>query len=180
MEYGHMNRTKLIFISGLMALTLMAASACTARRQTNYKEGVQRALEQADLKDVNVSEDADRNTLKLSGTVHSEDAKQRAEEVAKSYSGNRLIVNEVSVEPVGAASEAKSIESNLDNAIEDNYKAALISNGLNKEHIRYDAKNGVLTLKGDVKNTAHRQEAEKLAQTVPNVRQVVNEIDVKR
>lgn len=174
------NRNRLFFICALMALTLSVGVACTAHRENSYKAGVERALEQADLKDVNVSEDAARNTLKLSGKVHSDDAKQRAEEVAKSYAGNRIVVNEVSVEPVGAASEAKDIESNLDNAIEDNYKAALTSNGLNKQHIRYDAKNGVLTLKGGVKSSAERQQAEKLAQTVPNVKQVVNEIDVQR
>lgn len=172
-------RNRLITICAVAVLAFTAV-ACTAHRENSYKAGVERALEQADLKDVNVSEDAGRNTLKLSGKVHSDEAKQRAEEVAKSYAGNRIVVNEVSVEPVGAASEAKDIASNLDNAIEDNYKAALTSNGLNKQHIRYDAKNGVLTLKGGVKTAAERQQAEKLAQTVPNVKQVVNELDVQR
>jgi len=55
----------------------------------------------------------------------------------------------------------------------------LIANHLDSQHIRYDAKNGVLTLKGDVDNTAQREDAEKLAATVPNVQQVVNELDVK-
>ena len=89
-------------------------------------------------------------------------------------------MNEVSVQPVGQESEAKSIASNLDDAIENNYKAVLISKGLDKEHIKFDAKNGVLTLKGNVKTTSQRKEAELLAQSVPNVQQVLNEIDVKR
>ena len=60
----------------------------------------------------------------------------------------------------------------MDNAIEDNYKAALISKGLDKQSIRYDSKNGVLTLKGSVKSPDQRKEAEQVADNVPNVEQV--------
>jgi osmotically-inducible protein OsmY len=56
----------------------------------------------------------------------------------------------------------------------------LTSKGLDKEHIRFDSKNGVLTLKGSVKSPAQRKEAEQLAQNVPNVQQVLNELDVRR
>jgi osmotically-inducible protein OsmY len=86
----------------------------------------------------------------------------------------------VSIQPVGAESEAKSIASNVDSAIEKSYKAALISNGLDKQHIDFDAKNGVLTLKGSVKTVAQRAEAQTVAASVPNVQQVLNQIDVKR
>jgi osmotically-inducible protein OsmY len=37
----------------------------------------------------------------------------------------------------------------------------------------------VLTLKGDVDTSDQRQQVEKLAASVPNVQQVVNELDVK-
>jgi osmotically-inducible protein OsmY len=70
--------------------------------------------------------------------------------------------------------------SNLDDAIEKNYKAVLIAKGLDKQHIRFDAKNGVLTLKGSVKSAPQRDEAQELAQAVPNVHQVLNQLDVKR
>jgi osmotically-inducible protein OsmY len=51
---------------------------------------------------------------------------------------------------------------------------------LDKQHIRFDAKNGVLTLKGSVKTPTERNRAEQLAQATPNVRQVLNQIDVSR
>jgi osmotically-inducible protein OsmY len=51
---------------------------------------------------------------------------------------------------------------------------------LDKQHIRFDAKNGVLTLKGSVKTPIERNRAEQLAQATPNVRQVLNQIDVSR
>ena len=84
------------------------------------------------------------------------------------------------MEPVGNEGQARKIESNVDDGIESNYKAVLISKGLDKQHIRYNAKNGVLTLKGSVKNPTLRQEAQELAKNTPNVEQVVNEIQVER
>lgn len=65
-------------------------------------------------------------------------------------------------------------------AIESNYKAALVASRLNKQSIHYDAKNGVLTLKGAVKTPQQKAEAEQLASKIPNVQQVVNQIDVNR
>jgi len=44
------------------------------------------------------------------------------------------------VQPVGEESQAKSVASNQDSAIEKNYKAALISKGLDKQGIDFDAK----------------------------------------
>src|SRR5437588_8151324 len=160
-----------------------AANNNTNTANTNdvsYKDNVKKALEQADLKDVTVDEDRDKNTITLGGTVHSENAKQQAAEVAKAAAGNRIIANEVAVRPVGAESESKTISSNLDGGIEKNFKAALVAKGLDKQHIRFDAKNGVLTLKGRVDSPAQRQEAQQVAASVPNVQQVLNEIEVKR
>jgi hyperosmotically inducible periplasmic protein len=172
---------KLKVLTIAIAVSLfLATSACSKQPERTYKDSVKTALEQADLKDVKVSEDTDKNTITLGGTLHSEDAKQKAANVAKANAGSRMVVNEVSVQPVGQESEAKSVTSNLDDGIESNYKAALIAKGLDKQSIRFDAKNGVLTLKGHVKTTSQRREAEQLAQAVPNVQQVLNEIDVKR
>jgi hyperosmotically inducible protein len=157
--------------------------ACTNQRSTNdasYKDDVQKALKQADLTDVTVTEDSDKNTITLGGTVHSGDAKRNAGDVAKAAAGSRVVANEISVQPVGTESQAKDIAENLDDAIEKDYKAALISKGLDKQHIRFDAKNGVLVLKGSVKSDGERQQAQLLAQAVPNVQQVLNQIDVKR
>jgi osmotically-inducible protein OsmY len=142
-------------------------------------DAVKKALQQSDLKDVTVSDDADKNTITLGGTVHSEEAKARAAEVARSAAGNRQIANEISVQPVGDESNAKSIASNRDDAIEDNYKAELLARHMDHSSIHYKAKNGVLVLTGSVKNGAQRREAEELAKKVPNVRQVVNQLEVK-
>lgn len=166
----------------LLALGLALSTAGCSQRAKNvsYKDGVKKALEQADYKDVSVDEDRDRNTVTLGGKLHSENAKQQASEVAQSAAGERTIVNQISVEPVGVESEARKIESNVDGAIEKNYKAQLIAKGLDKQDIRFDAKNGVLTLKGSVKDSNQREAAAQVASNIPNVAQVVNQIEVNR
>jgi len=167
----------------LMLFALLGAGvACSSKAPSTitYKESVKTALEQADLHDVSVSEDISKNTITLSGTLHSDEAKTRAGDIAQSNAGTRVIANEISVEPVGNENQARKMESNLDDGIENNYKASLISKGLDKQHIKFNAKNGVLTLTGSVKNPTVRKEAELLAQNTPNVNQVVNQIEVRR
>jgi hyperosmotically inducible protein len=173
---------KVAILTLTAAATLLLCVACSSKSEDNvaYKDAVKKALEQAELTDVSVAEDRDKNTVTLGGTVHSDDAKANAADIAKGAAGSRIVVNEVSVQPVGAESDAKSIASNVDDGIEKNYKAALISTGLDKQHIDFAAKNGVLTLKGKVKTVTQREEAQKVAANVPNVRQVLNQIDVKR
>jgi osmotically-inducible protein OsmY len=163
-----------------VAVLTFATFACTKKSDTAYKESVQRALDQADLKGLSVSEDKEKNTITLSGKLHSEETKQQASQVAQAAAGSRIVANEISVQPVGLESQAKEINSNLDDAIEKNYKAAIIAQGLDKESIDYRAKNGLLTLKGTVKTTQQRAQAEEIAQAVPNVAQVLNQIEVKR
>jgi hypothetical protein len=113
----------------ILAAALLTGLGCANRHSndTSYKDAVSKALEQADLKDVTVTEDRDRNTITLGGKVHSDDARAKAGDVAKSAAPSRIIANEISVQPVDAASEAKDIASDLDAGIEKNYKAALIS-----------------------------------------------------
>ena len=169
-------------LAAFAVAVLILCLACSNRTGDNvsYKDAVKRALEQAELTDVNVAEDRDKNTVTLGGTVHSDDAKQTAARVAKNAAGDRIIVNEVSVRPVGAESEAKSMDSDIDGGIEKNYKAALIANHLDKQHVDFSAKNGVLTLKGRTETAQQRQRAQIAAANVPNVKQVLNQIEVRR
>ena len=168
----------LIALTGVLGLGV----ACSNRANNNpqFKDSVKTALQQADLGDVSVSEDASKNTITLTGTLHSEDSKTKAGEIAQSSAGSRVVANEISVEPVGNESQARKVESNVDDGIESNYKASLISKGLDKQRIRYAAKNGVLTLTGSVKSPSERKEAQLLAQSTPKVTQVVNQIEVRR
>jgi osmotically-inducible protein OsmY len=163
------------------AVMLVVAIGCSSNKAStpDIKDRVAKSLGDAGFKDLNVSSDNDKQLVTIKGDVKTQEEKERAEDVAKGAAGGWVVANEIGVRPEGVESAANKIDSNVDSAIEKDFKAVLIANRLDDQHIRYDAKNGVLTLKGDVDTAAQRQEAEKLAATVPNVQQVVNELDVK-
>jgi osmotically-inducible protein OsmY len=87
------------------------------------------------------------------------------------------VSNQIGVISPAAESEAKTVNSDLDKGIEKNLDATLIQHRLNKG-LKYDVKNGVVTLTGEVNSQARRTQVEKVASAVPNVRQVVNDLQI--
>jgi osmotically-inducible protein OsmY len=79
---------------------------------------------------------------------------------------------------VGIENEARAMNADLDKGIENNLDAALIQNRLHK-NVKYDVKSGVVTLSGEVNSENKRARAESVATGVPNVLQVVNDLQVK-
>jgi osmotically-inducible protein OsmY len=176
-----MQRTRLI--AALLAVFVVVGIIGCSQQKANapsYKDSVKQALDNAGFKNVDVEEDRDKGIVRLQGKVGTEEEKAGAEQAAKAAAPGVVVANEISIEPQGFEREARKIESSMDSAIEDNFKAALVGNKLEDQHIRYESKNSVLTLKGDVDTPALRQKAEKLAASVPNVTQVVNELEVKK
>jgi osmotically-inducible protein OsmY len=92
--------------------------------------------------------------------------------------GEHVMTNQIAVTPPGVEGEAKAVNSDLDAGIEKNLDAALIQNKLHKG-VKYDVKSGVVTLTGEVSSQSKRAQVAQVASTVPNVQQVVNELQVK-
>jgi len=90
----------------------------------------------------------------------------------------QVVSNQIAVVPLGAESDARTMNSDLDKVIEQNLDAALIQSRLH-DGIKYAVKNHVVTLTGEVDSQSKRREAERVAASVPNVQQVVNELQVK-
>lgn len=155
-----------------------ALAGCSTNQAPDVTDNIRKSLDQAGFKDVNVSEDRDKGVVTLTGNVPTDTDKVQAESVAKSNAQSLVVADQIAVRPPGNESEARAVDSDLDKAIEKNLDATLVKHRLKKE-IRYDVKNGVVTLKGDVKSPAARQQVEKLAAAIPNVKQVVNELEVK-
>lgn len=167
------------FSGMVLTFALAATLACSRRDQApDVSNDVRHALDQAGLNDVKVSDDRDKAVVTLSGNVASDDDKTRAESVARSVAGNQVVANEIGVRPNGDQGTAKKVDSDLDSGIDKNLDAMLVQHRLKKD-VRYDVNNGVVTLKGDVTSQAQRSSVEKLAGQVPNVKQVVNELEVK-
>src|ERR1700686_5012741 len=153
-------------------------SGCSSNKSPDVTDNIRKSLDQAGFKDVSVSEDRDKGVVTLTGSVPTESDKQQAESIAKSSAPSLVVADQISVRPPGNESEAKAVDSDLDKAIEKNLDATLIKHRL-KKNVKYDVKNGVVTLTGDLPSQSKRQQVEKLAASIPNVKQVVNEIEVK-
>ena len=124
------------------------------------------------------AQDRDKGVVVLGGHVPSEGDKSQAESIAKSFAGDQVVSDQILVVPAGAESDAKAINSDLDKGIANNLDAALIQNALQKT-VKYDVKNGVVTLTGEVNSQPTAMQVGTIASTVPNVLQVVNELQIK-
>ena len=180
MKYS-ITHSKLILPSAaFLACTLAIAGCHNTASHPDEKQSVTSSLKgSSQFSDISVAQDRDKGVMTLTGNVTSPDLKGQAEIMARQAAPDYTIANEIGIRPFGDESQAKSVSSSLDSAIEDNYKAYIKANkALNDQSINYSAKNGTLVLKGTVKTEQQKVEAEKLARNVPNVQQVVNEIEV--
>jgi hyperosmotically inducible protein len=162
----------------LLAVGILAGCSQTPTKSPDVTDSIRKSLDQAGFKDVTVSQDRDKGVVTLGGQVARESDKSQAESVAKSLAGAQVVADQIAVIPVGAEKEAKAVNSDLDQGIEKNLDAALIQNQLHKS-VKYEVKNGVVTLTGEVNSEDKRTRAEKVATGVPNVTQVVNNLQVK-
>jgi hyperosmotically inducible protein len=161
----------------LVVGTLVGCSE-TATKSPDVSGSIRKSLDSDNLKDVSVSQDRDKGVVTLGGHVAAEGDKSHAESIAKSIAGAQVVSNQIAVLPPGAESDAKKINSDLDKAIEKNLDAALIQEGL-QNGVKYEVKNGVVTLTGEVRSQSNRAQVQAVASHVPNVQQVVNELQVK-
>jgi hyperosmotically inducible protein len=163
-------------------LTLVAggilAGCNSAEKSPDVSNSIRKSLDDAGLKDVSVSQDRDKGVVTLGGNVKSEGEKSQAESIAKSMAGSQVVADQIAVLPPGAESDAKTVNSDLDKAIDKNLDAALVQRKLQKG-VRCSVKRGVVTLTGDVNSESKRAQVEKVASSVPNVQQVVNELQIK-
>ena len=70
------------------------------------------------------------------------------------------------------------MNADLDKGIEQNLDAALIQNKMH-DNVKYEVKSAVVTLTGEVNSEDTRSRAASVASGVPNVQQVVNDLQVK-
>jgi len=179
MNYSTLHR-HLLPGAALLLGTLAIAGCHNQPAHPDEKSAVTNSLNSNNLSAVSVSQDRDQGVITLTGNVTSDDQKAQAESLAKQAAPDYTVADEIGVRPTGDSSQAGAVASNLDSAIEDNYKASIKANkNLDDQSIHFKAKNGTLVLKGSVKTVAQKKEAESLAKHVPNVQQVVNELEVK-
>lgn len=169
-------------IAAILILVMGLAVGCASDRDRGARlddDKIDNALKQANMDDIRVSVDHDQKVVTLDGEVRTDADKARAEQIAQANASGYVVRNQVGVRPEGAESQAKDIDSAQDDAIKSGWEAVVAKNKWDNQHINADVKNGVITLKGDVDRPTQRAAAEKAAARIPNVKQVVNELEVK-
>jgi hyperosmotically inducible periplasmic protein len=173
-------KTLKLFFALLTLLAIGATLGCSgaSAKSPDVSDNIRNSLDQADFKNVSVHEDRDKGIVTLGGNVTGENDKSQAESLAKSLAGAQVVANEIAVVPVGVETDAKAVNSDLDKGITENLDAALIQNKMH-DSVQYEVKSGVVTLSGEVNSQLKRDNAATVATNVPNVKQVVNDLQVK-
>ena len=166
-----------VALLALLAVGILAGCSGITK-SPDVSDSIRKSLDQAGFKDVSVKQDRDKGIVTLGGQVASESDKSQAESLAKSLAGTQVVADQIAVVPVGIEKEAKAVNSDLDDGIEKNLDAALIQNKMH-DNVKYEVKSGVVTLTGEVNSQYKRDQAGTVAMSVPNVKQVVNDLQVK-
>jgi osmotically-inducible protein OsmY len=167
----------LSLLSVVLVGTLIGCST-TSTKSADVSSQIRTSLDQAGFKDVSASQDRDKGVVTLGGHVPAEGDKAQAESIARSMAAGQVVANQIAVVPPGVESEAEKVNSDLDKGIKNNLDAALVQAGLH-DNVKYSVKNHVVTLTGEVDSQSKRTRAERVAASVLNVQQVVNELQIK-
>jgi hyperosmotically inducible protein len=162
----------------LIAAGFLAGCSNAPAKSPDISDSLRHSLDSAGLKAVSMQQDREKGVITLSGNVPSDSDKTQAESIAMSVAGGQVVANQIAVVPTNNAAAAKTVNSDFDNGIGENLDAALIQNNLRK-NINFLVTSGVVTLRGDVASDSARAQAASVAASVPNVKQVVNELQVK-
>jgi osmotically-inducible protein OsmY len=162
----------------VVVLGTLAGCSRTSTKAPDVSDSIRTSLDKAGYKDVSVSDDRDKGVVTLGGHVAAVTDKSQAQSIATSIAGSEVVSNQIAVLPPGGESDARNMNADLDKGVASNLDAALINARLH-DSVKYAVKNHVVTLTGDVDSQSTRDQAQMVASAVPNVQQVVNELQVK-
>lgn len=91
--------------------------------------------------------------------------KSQAESIARGIAASQVVAKQIAVIPLGGESAVRAMDFDIDTGIEKNLDVVLIQNELHR-NVKYDVKNSVVTLTGEVSSHSVRAQAEQIASSV--------------
>jgi osmotically-inducible protein OsmY len=161
------------FSSAVLFASVLAIG-CGGR--VDHKENVEKALTQANLEHVAVDVDDDANIVHLKGTVPSMSDRTRAEEVAAAAVGTSgRVLNELTVEGLNS-----DTADDLDDDIHDTLDRMVDNDPVLKERdINFDVSNGIVTVKGEVRNADEKNKVGQIVKAAPGVKDFANALEIR-
>jgi osmotically-inducible protein OsmY len=159
----------------LVGMGLLVAAVSCGRNEPDYEEAANKALDQAELTEVDADYDNSSGVVHVTGSVQSESERQRAGDVVqRAINNGAQVANEVTV--AGGHQETANdfdgaIETRLANMVE-------LDPALKEQEIEFDAQNGVVTITGRVPSGAEKERVAQMARSEAGVRDVVNSLEV--
>ena len=161
----------------LLAVIVVAATCIGSgcHRGPDTKNNVRKALDQANMQQVDVKVDNDANIVHLQGTVGSMEERSRAQELADAVVGTTgRVLNEVTVKGVNDRSAGdldRQIQKTLDTMIDDDPT-------LKQRDINFEVTNGMVAITGEVRGADEKNRVGDITKAAPGVKDVANGLQI--
>ena len=160
----------------LVAAVLAASVGAGCHRGPDTKGNVRKALDQANMQQVDVKVDDEASIVHLKGTVGSLADRSRAQEVADAVVGTSgRVLNELTVKGLNdtnAGERDRAIQDNLDHMMDNDPT-------LKQRDINFDVVNGMVTIKGEVRSADEKARAGEMTKVAPGVKDVANGLRIE-
>jgi len=158
------------------AATVAACIGTACHRGPDTQANVRKALDQANMQQVDVKIDDDEHIAHLKGVVGSLADRSRAQEVADAVVGTSgRVLNELSVKGLNdttAGDLDDDVKENLDNMIDNDPT-------LKQRDINFEVVNGMVTIKGDVRSADEKNHVGDMTKAAPGVKDVANGLQIE-
>ena len=164
-------------IRHIAVLSLAAALTAGCRSNgPNPSTEVQSGLRSANLSDVTVEWDSSARIAHLKGTVDRPTDRQRAEDIATATVGTTgTVLNEVTIKGLNDTTAG-----NLDGEIKSQLKKMRDADAILRDRdIDFEVNNGVVTVKGEVRNADEKNKVTELVRAAPGVKDMENALEIK-
>ena len=159
----------------LMFAVALGTAAC-GNNPPDPTDRAETALDQANLKDVDVDWDENARVAHLKGTVESSADRQRADEIATAAVGTSgKVLNEVTIRGLNESSA-----DDMDGKIRSDLKRMVGDDQVLRDRdIEFEVNNGVVTVKGDVRTAAEKNHVSEIVRAAPGVKEMANALEIK-
>ena len=160
-----------MFRASIVAAACVAMAGAACQRGPDTQGGVRKALDQANMQQVEVKVDDQEHIVHLKGIVGSMAERSRAQEVADAVVGTSgRVLNELSVKGLNDTTAGT-----LDDDIKDTLDEMIDNDPALKERdINFEVANGMVTIKGNVRTGDEKNRVGDMTKAAPGVKDVAN------